>query len=98
MPRSTCGLVEGSSNRRRQEEQVGYASRCVRLPLADRGDRSAVSEEAVVGVRTAETPSRAGLAALLVLVALLPLLALAWLAATGLGKSEPRKADLRLEP
>ena len=56
-----------------------------------------MSEEAVVGVRTAETPSRARLAALLVLVALLPLLALAWLAATGLGKSETRKADLRLE-
>jgi diguanylate cyclase (GGDEF)-like protein len=56
-----------------------------------------VSEEAVVGARTAETPSRARLAALLVLVALLPLLALAWLAATGLGRSETRKADLRLE-
>jgi diguanylate cyclase (GGDEF)-like protein len=37
------------------------------------------------------------LAALLVLVVLLPLLALAWIAATGVGRSETRKADLRLE-
>jgi diguanylate cyclase (GGDEF)-like protein len=44
-----------------------------------------------------EARSRARLAGLLVLVALLPLLALAWLAAGGVGKSEVRKADLRLE-
>jgi diguanylate cyclase (GGDEF)-like protein len=56
-----------------------------------------VREEAIVGAQPAETPSRARLAALLVLVALLPLLALAWLAATGVGRSETRKADLRLE-
>jgi diguanylate cyclase (GGDEF)-like protein len=56
-----------------------------------------VSDQAVVRARTAEAPSRARLAALLVLVALLPLLALAWLAATSLGRSETRKADLRLE-
>jgi diguanylate cyclase (GGDEF)-like protein len=56
-----------------------------------------VKEEAIVGAQPAETPSRARLAALLVLVALLPLLALAWLAATGVGRSETRKADLRLE-
>jgi len=37
------------------------------------------------------------LAGLLVLVALVPLLALAWLAATGVGRDETRKADLRLE-
>ena len=56
-----------------------------------------MSEEALAGRSFAQTPSRARLAALLVLVALLPLLALAWVAATGVGRSETRKADLRLE-
>jgi hypothetical protein len=56
-----------------------------------------VSEEAVAGPPSAETPPRARLAVLLVLVALIPLLALAWLAATGVGKDETRQADLRLE-
>jgi diguanylate cyclase (GGDEF)-like protein len=46
---------------------------------------------------TEEARSRARLAGLLVLVALLPLLVLAWLAAAGVGRSETRKADLRLE-
>ena len=45
---------------------------------------------------SAETRSRARLAGVLVVVALLPLLALAWLAASGVGRSELRKADLRL--
>jgi diguanylate cyclase (GGDEF)-like protein len=56
-----------------------------------------VSEEAVGGSSFSQAPSRARLAALLVLVVLLPLLALAWIAATGVGRSETRKADLRLE-
>jgi diguanylate cyclase (GGDEF)-like protein len=56
-----------------------------------------VREEAVVGVPTVETPSRARLATLLVLVALVPLLALAWLAATGVGRSQTRTTDVRLE-
>ena len=56
-----------------------------------------MSEEALAGRSVAQTPSRARLAALLVLVALLPLLALAWVAATGVGRSETSKADLRLE-
>jgi diguanylate cyclase (GGDEF)-like protein len=56
-----------------------------------------VSEEAVAGSSFSQAPSRARLAALLVLVVLLPLLALAWIAATGVGRSETRKADLRLE-
>ena len=56
-----------------------------------------MSEEALAGRSFSQTPSRARLAALLVLVALLPLLALAWVAATGVGRSETRKADLRLE-
>src|SRR6185295_19407307 len=59
--------------------------------------RPVLSEEALAGRSFSQTPSRARLAALLVLVALLPLLALAWLAATGVGRSETRKADLRLE-
>ncbi len=54
-------------------------------------------DEAVALLPSAEGRSRARLAALLVLIALLPLLALAWLAASGVGKSESRKADLRLE-
>ncbi len=45
----------------------------------------------------AATGSRARVAGLLVLAALLPLLALAWLAAVGVGRSETNKADLRLE-
>ena len=56
-----------------------------------------MSEEAVAGPSFSQAPSRARLAALLVLVVLLPLLALAWIAATGVGRSETRKADLRLE-
>jgi diguanylate cyclase (GGDEF)-like protein len=56
-----------------------------------------VSEEAVAGSSFSQAPSRARLAALLVLVVLLPLLALAWIAATGVGRGETRKADLRLE-
>ncbi len=43
------------------------------------------------------TRSRARVAGLLVLAALLPLLALAWLAAVGVGRSETKNADLRLE-
>jgi diguanylate cyclase (GGDEF)-like protein len=56
-----------------------------------------VSAESFSGPASAEIRSRARLAGLLVLVALLPLLALAWLAAAGVGRSETRKADLRLE-
>jgi diguanylate cyclase (GGDEF)-like protein len=56
-----------------------------------------VRAEAVTHLPSAETRSRARLAGLLVLVALLPLLALAWIAAAGVGKSETRRADLRLE-
>ncbi|HEX7311949.1 MAG TPA: GGDEF domain-containing protein [Gaiellaceae bacterium] len=56
-----------------------------------------MSEEAVAGASVSQAPSRARLAALLVLVVLLPLLALAWVAASGVGRSETRKADLRLE-
>jgi diguanylate cyclase (GGDEF)-like protein len=46
---------------------------------------------------SAEARSRARLAGVLVLVALLPLLALAWLAAAGVGRNETRRADMRLE-
>jgi diguanylate cyclase (GGDEF)-like protein len=46
---------------------------------------------------SAEARSRARLAGLLVLIALIPLLALTWLAAGGVGKGQTRKADLRLE-
>ena len=44
-----------------------------------------------------EFGARVRSAGLLVLVALVPLLVLAWFAASGVGKSESRKADLRLE-
>ena len=83
---ATSGDAGGSCDR-----GCGTASR------AERGQVSVVSEEAVAGRSVSQTPSRARLAALLVLVALLPLLALAWVAATGVGRSETRKADLRLE-
>jgi diguanylate cyclase (GGDEF)-like protein len=53
--------------------------------------------EAIARLPSAETRSRARLAGVLVLVALLPLLALAWLAAAGVGKNETRRADMRLE-
>jgi diguanylate cyclase (GGDEF)-like protein len=56
-----------------------------------------VRAEAIERLPSAEARSRARLAGLLVLVALLPLLALAWLAAVGVGRSETRSADLRLE-
>ncbi len=56
-----------------------------------------MSEEAVSGPSFSQAPSRARLAALLVLVVLVPLLALAWVAATGVGRSETHKADVRLE-
>ena len=56
-----------------------------------------MSHEALSGAPSAATRSRARLAGLLVLVALLPLLVLAWLAAVGVGRSETSKADLRLE-
>ena len=56
-----------------------------------------MSYEAVTRGPSAASRSRARLAGLLVLVALLPLLALAWIAAAGVGKSETSKADLRLE-
>ena len=56
-----------------------------------------MSHEPVTSGPAAATRSRARLAGLLVLVALLPLLALAWLAAVGVGRSETSKADLRIE-
>jgi diguanylate cyclase (GGDEF)-like protein len=56
-----------------------------------------VRNQGVASLPASEARSRARLAGLLVLIALIPLLALAWLAATGVGKSESRKADLRLE-
>jgi diguanylate cyclase (GGDEF)-like protein len=56
-----------------------------------------LSDEAVRGGPSTATRWRARLAGLLALVALLPLLALAWLAAVGVGRSETSKADLRLE-
>jgi diguanylate cyclase (GGDEF)-like protein len=56
-----------------------------------------VRPEAIARLPSAEARSRARLAGLLILVALLPLLVLAWLAAAGVGRSETRKADLRLE-
>jgi diguanylate cyclase (GGDEF)-like protein len=56
-----------------------------------------VRAEVVTHLPSAETRSRARLAGLLTLVALLPLLALAWIAAAGVGKNETRRADLRLE-
>jgi diguanylate cyclase (GGDEF)-like protein len=55
------------------------------------------SESAITRVRPASTRSRARLAGVLVLVALVPLLVLAWLAASGVGKSETGKADRRLQ-
>jgi diguanylate cyclase (GGDEF)-like protein len=56
-----------------------------------------VRNQGVASQPASEARSRARLAGLLVLIALIPLLALAWLAATGVGRSESRKADLRLE-
>lgn len=56
-----------------------------------------MSEAAVTRVAAAGVRSRARIAAVLVLVALVPLLALAWLAASGVGRNETRKADQRLE-
>jgi diguanylate cyclase (GGDEF)-like protein len=56
-----------------------------------------VRPEAIARLPSGEARSRARLAGLLVLFALLPLLVLAWLAAAGVGRSETRKADLRLE-
>jgi hypothetical protein len=53
--------------------------------------------EAIARLPSAETRSRARLAGALVVVALLPLLALAWLAAAGVGRNETRRADMRLE-
>jgi diguanylate cyclase (GGDEF)-like protein len=55
------------------------------------------SEGAITRVPSAGARSRARLAGLLVLVALVPLLVLAWLAASGVGKSESRRASERLE-
>jgi diguanylate cyclase (GGDEF)-like protein len=55
------------------------------------------SEAAAARIPAAEARSRARVAGVVALVALLPLLALAWLAASGTGKSETRKADQRLE-
>jgi diguanylate cyclase (GGDEF)-like protein len=69
----------------------------VHLPFGGGPDDPPDVSEGAVGLRSAEAGSRARLAGLLVLVALLPLLALAWLAAAGVGRSETRKADLRLE-
>ena len=46
---------------------------------------------------SSEARSRGRVAGLLVAIALLPLIALAWVAASGVGRSELRKADLRLE-
>jgi len=56
-----------------------------------------IREETVTRLPSAEARSRARVAGLLALVALIPLLALAWLAASGVGRSETRKADQRLE-
>jgi diguanylate cyclase (GGDEF)-like protein len=56
-----------------------------------------VRAEAMARLPSAETRSRARLAGVLVLVALVPLLALAWLAAAGVGRNETRRADMRLE-
>src|SRR4051812_25160084 len=54
-------------------------------------------EGTVTRLPSAEARSRARVAGLLALAALIPLLALAWLAASGVGRSETRKADQRLE-
>jgi diguanylate cyclase (GGDEF)-like protein len=56
-----------------------------------------IREETVARLPSVEARSRARIAGLLALVALIPLLALAWLAASGVGRSETRKADQRLE-
>jgi diguanylate cyclase (GGDEF)-like protein len=56
-----------------------------------------MGEGTVTRLPSAEARSRARVAGLLALAALIPLLALAWLAASGVGRSETRKADQRLE-
>jgi len=55
------------------------------------------SQETFVRLTPTDGRARARVAGVVVLIALIPLVALAWLAASGVGRSETHKADQRLE-